>query len=262
MGPARRVRCGLPPALLCASLAGCAQGRPIAAGAEPETDSAWLATVGFPLREGDALLHLDRAEIGAQRADSVAELLRLEPRVEIRLRADGRKEYRLHRTADWAANPRQTRFCELDFYLNGQLVRQRMDDIRWLQPDRMMAPWDLAALEVFALEEAPVTPPGACGAILLWAPRLRDHDEPPFTGFVTGRIVRVPGGEGIAGVEVRAEPGGHVRRTDARGRFDFGALPAARYRIDAVLPGGGSYRTELGVRSNGEAEVVVEVEAR
>ena len=58
---------------------------------------------------------------------------------------------------------------------------------------------------------------------------------------------------GLAG----CAPGGLRRVTDARGRFDFGAVPPARDRLEAQVPGWRPYRTELMLRSGGAAEVEI-----
>jgi hypothetical protein len=71
---------------------------------------------------------------------------------------------------------------------------------------------------------------------------------------LTGRIVR--GGVPVAGAEVRLSPGAMRRRTDARGRFAFAALPPGSYRLEVyqgsqpvlaeeVALGGGPTEIEL-----------------
>jgi hypothetical protein len=138
----------------------------------------------------------------------------------------------------------------------------RAGDIAELQPDRLLDPRNLAGLEVFDAAAAPVGDPSGCGAILYWIPRLRDRSDREFTSAVHGRVVRLPGGEGIAGVTVTAEPGGLARVTDERGRFDFGAVPPAVYSLEADVPEWGRYRTGLALRAGGSGEVVIEIERR
>ena len=94
----------------------------------------------------------------------------------------------------------------------------RVGDLREVQPDRLFEPRYLTALEVFDAADAPVGRGEECGAVLYWVARLREGDEPPLTAALHGRIVRLPEGEGIAGVTVTAEPGGLRRVTNARGR--------------------------------------------
>jgi carboxypeptidase family protein len=250
------------PVLVAGALAACARGRPVSEGAPPATDSAWLASVGFPLRERVALLHLSRSEISALDVDSVAQLLQRAPRVEVSVRADRRKNYRLHGSANWATSPGTDPGCDLDFYINGNRLQIRDGGISELLPDRLLHPLNFAGIEVFAAAEAPVGDPSGCGAVLYWIPRMRERDDPPFTSSLNGRVLRLPGGAGLAGVTVTAEPGGRARVTDARGRFDFGAVPAALYRLEADVPEWGKYRADLALRSGGVGEVVIEIERR
>jgi hypothetical protein len=227
--------------------------------AAPASDSAWLASVGFPLREPESLLHLTATDIAALRVDSIAQLLEQAEDVEVRLRRDGRKDYLLHRTSNWLADPG----CPLDFYINGNLLQVRAGpDVLDLQEDRLFDPRNLTGLEIFSAADAPVGGESACGVVLFWVRRLRHRDDPPFTAALTGRIVRQPGNQGVAGVTVKAEPGGLTQVTNADGRFSFGAVPAAIYTVEADVPDWGKYRTEIGLRSNGVGDVTIEVERR
>jgi hypothetical protein len=63
----------------------------------------------------------------------------------------------------------------------------------------------------------------------------------------------------VQGVRVTVSPGGLERRTDSFGRFDFGWLPAARYRVDVAAPGA-TFTNEVLLRAGGRAEVSVQVE--
>jgi hypothetical protein len=243
--------------LFVGALGACAPGRPLAPSLAATNDSVWLIRTGFPLREPDALLHLDRAEISTLRVDSVSQVLARAPRVEVRLRRDGRKEYLLHRTDGW-----DDPGCALDFYVNGSLLQMRVGDILELQRDRIFEPHQLNGLEIFAAADAPVGDATGCGAVLMWVGRLRERDDPPFTAALHGQIVRLPDRQGVAGVPVRVEPGALRRVTDERGRFDFGHVPAARYRIETDVPGWGMYRDEFGLRSGATAELLIEVDGR
>jgi hypothetical protein len=250
------------PALALAAAIGLAacggRGQPGSASA-PASDSAWLASVGFPLRERDALLHLTAAEISALRVDSIAQLLEHAEDVEVRLRRDGRKDYLLHRASNWLADPG----CPLDFYINGNLLQVRAGpDVVDLQEDRLFDPPNLTGLEIFRAADAPIGSQRGCGVVLFWVRRLRHRDDPAFTGALTGKIVRQPGNQGVAGVTVKAEPGGLTQVTNAGGLFSFGAVPAAIYRVEADVPDWGKYRTEIAVRSKGVGDVTIEVERR
>jgi hypothetical protein len=242
----------------CGSRGGRSLGQPSA----PASDSAWLAAVGFPLRERGALLHLTAREISSMRLDSIAQLLETAPRVEVYLRGDGRKEYLLHRGSDWADRPDTDRGCPMDFYINGNQLQIRAADVVDLLPDRLFDPRNVTAVEIFRGADAPIGSETACGAVLFWVGRLRDSDDPPFTAILTGKIVRQPGNQPIAGVTVTAEPGGLTQVTNARGLFSFGAIPVAVYRLEADVPDWGKYRTEIGLRANSIGDVMIEVERR
>lgn len=227
----------------------------------PDPESRWLAAHGFELRRETALLQRDRREISALAADSLAQILRLAPHVEVRPLANGRTEFLLNR-APTTANPAEPEPCVLDFYLNGSLVQQRLGDISALHVDRFLDPHALSGIEVFDAATAPVGRLDDCGAILLWSFRLADSRDPVFTGSVSGRVTRLPGSQPLAGIRVTLEPGALVRVTDDAGRFDFGSLPPARYRVAATGPDLGIWSTLVRLRAGSTANITIELEPR
>jgi len=228
--------------------------------AEVGKASEWLASKGFHLRAAGALLHRAGDELRAARRDSLAALLAQVPRIELARLDPGRNELRLHRSTPWSPNDPPDTWCALDLFLNGNLVR-RMAGGAELSPDRMLDPriHQLTAVEVFDADEAPVAAPGGCGAALLWFYEMRDQDA-DFTGSLVVRLTRRTGGLPVAGVPVTLRPGGIERRTDQHGYVDFGWLPPARYRIDATVPGWGTWSAEALLRAGERHEVAIEVE--
>jgi hypothetical protein len=235
----------------------------------------WLDAKGFPLRADDALLHQTQREISGRGLESLERVLTQVPRLEARDRVTGRIEYRLHAAEAWTADPEASVSCPLEFFLNGSLVRANVPalmvdaselargagaDLRPLDMDRWLSPHDLTAVEMFDGGEAPVTVPGGCGATLLWVHRLEHPDDPDFTGALRGRVVRAPGDTPLADILVRLDPGGIERRTDAFGRFDFGRLAPARYRVRVAVPEWGEWVTEVRLRAGSAADVAVQIE--
>jgi hypothetical protein len=238
-------------------------------------EGAWLSSKGFELRAGDALLHQSAGQINLALLTNLERILRQIPRVEVVRRADGRNEYRLHAATDWATRADSTPPCLLEFFLNGSMVRGNVPtsmidysdprltaqtDLRPLELDRWLEASLVTGIEVFDGENAPVLIPGGCGAALIWAYRLEDEQDPEFRGRLSGRVVRVPEGVPVVGVIVRLEPGGVELQTDAFGRFEYGRLPPARYRIEATVPAWGKWTTEVMLRSGSLADVRIEVE--
>ena len=223
-----------------------------------DEEAAWLRSVGFDLREDRALLHLTNREIIDLGHDSLTEVLSEISRLEVRSLAAGGSEIRLHASAEWSRFPNADVGCELDFYLNGSLVRQRLGDRSETSIHRWLAPRQVTAIEVFDGAEAPVGPPESCGAAVLWVVRLLHRDDPDFTGILRGRV---SGLDGILldSVELHVQPGGHEARLDDQGRFDFGSLPPAIYVIDAILPDWGKWSTEVELRAYATSEVVIEI---
>jgi hypothetical protein len=240
-----------------------------------EEEAGWLATKGFPLRAGRALLHQTRGDLAGRALASLDRVLTQVRRVEARRLATGRIEYRLHAFEGWTPGADVSESCPLEVYLNGSLVRANVPtqlgdysdpavtvagDLRPLDLDRWLLPRYLTAVEVFDGEDAPVAVPEGCGAALFWVHRLDHFQDPEMTGSLSGRVVRAADGAPVAGVVVTAQPGGHERRTDDFGRFDFGFLPATRYRVDVAVPEWGSFSSELMLRAGARAEVSVQVQ--
>jgi hypothetical protein len=238
-------------------------------------EGSWLSSKGFELRAGNALLHQSAGQINLAVLTNLERILRQVPRVEVVRRADGRNEYRLHTTADWDTRTDSTPPCLLEFFLNGSMVRGNVPtsmidysdprvaaqtDLRPLDLDRWFEASLVTGIEVFDGENAPVLIPGGCGAALIWAYRLEDDQDPEFRGRLSGRVVRVPEGVPVVGVIVTLQPGGVELETDAFGRFDFGRLPPARYRVEVTVPEWGKWATEVMLRSTGVADVRIEVE--
>ena len=227
----------------------------------PDADARWLAEKGFPLRTPGALLHQTGAEVRHRGLPSIARILEQVPRIEVRRFASGAHEFRLHEADDWKRRGAGDSWCTLDLYLNGSLARQGAGE-PGLTPDRILdlrLP-DLMAVEVFDAEDAPVAAGEGCGAALLWFRRMAAQDL-DFEGRISGRIL-LPGGAPASDVVVTLSPGGAEFRTDERGRFDFGRLPPARYRIEATLPGWGTWTTAVPLRAGDDRDVTIRVEVR
>jgi hypothetical protein len=238
-------------------------------------ETAWLTSKGFPLRADFALLHQTQRDISGRGLESLERVFTQVSRLEARDQVTGRIEYRLHASDAWAADPESSSSCPLELFLNGSLVRANLPalmvdaselargagaDFRPLDLDRWLRPNDLTAVEMFDGGETPVTVPGGCGAALLWVHRLEHPEDPDFTGALRGRVVRAPEEAPLADVLVRLQPGGLERRTDAFGRFDYGRLPPARYRVEVAVPDWGEWATELLLRAGSLADVAVQVE--
>jgi hypothetical protein len=129
-----------------------------------------------------------------------------------------------------------------------------------LDLDRWLLPRELSGVEVHDADHAPSVPPGGCAAAFLWVHRLDHVQDPEFTGSLSGRVMRLPVNEPLAGVRVVVQPGGHEVVTDAFGRFDLGRLPAARYRVQVAVPEWGAFGTEVMLLVGSRAEVTVQVE--
>ena len=224
-------------------------------------ETAWLASVGFNLRQDRALLHRTNREIIDLGYDSLPQLLSEIPRLEARLLITGETELRLHPTAEWSRFPDIDDSCELDFYLNGSLVRQRIDDIWEMQIHRMLEPRYVTGIEVFEGSSSPVGAPEDCGYILLWVTRLRHRDDPEFTGNMRGQVIGLDE-TAPDSVEVRVQPGGIEARLDDQGHFDFGPLPPAVYVIEASIPDWGTWSTQVELRARATVDVVIEVVSR
>ena len=83
-----------------------------------------------------------------------------------------------------------------------------------------------------------------------------------FAPVTAGRVMRVPENVPVEGVVVTVQPGGLEQRTDRFGRFDFGWLPAARYRIDVVVPDWGPFSSEVMLRAGSNADIAVQVQPK
>ncbi len=225
-------------------------------------ESSWLAEKGFPLRTEEALLHLTGAEVRRRGLDAIARIVEELPRVEVRTFVTGAHELRLHDAAGWKLGDPDASWCTLDLYVNGNLARQGSGD-PGLTPDRLLDTRlrDLSGVEVFDAADAPVAPPGGCGVVLLWFYEMPELDV-DFEGRLSGRITLAPDDAPANGVLVTLEPGGRELRTDLRGRFDFGRLPPARYRIEATLPGWGTWSTTVPVKAGDDQDVTIRVEVR
>ena len=211
----------------------------------------WLDSIGFRYREGEALLHLTQAQIVRIHADSLTRVLEAAPRIEVFRQASGRTSVRLHPTEEWA---RGTGGCEPDFHLNGSLVRQRIDRNWEAQVVRLVPPRGLTAIEIFEGARSPVGDRAGCGAVLLWSKDLRHRDDPPFEGFVRGRVSGLDADAGTPTLTL--EPGAIPVEVDPTGHFGPLPVPPARYLLRARIEGLGTWEMDLDVR----AESVVEVE--
>lgn len=232
-------------------------GAPVTVAAQPP-DSVWLAARGFFVRgeNGYALAHLDASEVRRLRGSRLTQVIAATlPRLEVRPDAARRTTIFLHPDADWQSGQEG---CELSMFLNGRLVQQvgaRTGGI-----DRTVRRSDVDAIEVYEGDVAPVGHPEGCGAVLIWAYRMRNSVDDEFSGQLRGRVVQQPGAEPVAGVRVVIEPGGQEQTTDSSGRFDFGAMPAAVYTLTAFTPQGPSWSTTIGLRAFAIAQIDIEVE--
>jgi hypothetical protein len=247
-----------------------------AATAADGTEVRWLATKGFELRGSRALLHQTRDQFEGRGLESIEKILTQVPRVEAKKLVSEGIEYRLHAFEGWQSNPEESPSCPLGFYLNGSLVQANVptllgeyttrgalpsgNEFRPLDLDRWIFPRYISAVEVFDVDESPVQAPGGCGAALFWVHRLESDEDPEFTGSLSGRVMRVPANAPVEGVKVTIQPLGLERTTDRFGRFEFGSLPAARYRVDVVVPEWGPFSSEVMLRAYSRAEVTLEVQ--
>jgi hypothetical protein len=230
--------------------------------AVPSAESKWLAEKGFPLRTEEALLHLTGREVRRRGLDAIARILEQTPRVEARRLASGANELRLHDAVDWRRGDPDGSWCTLDLYLNGNLARRGAGEPA-LTPDRVLDTRlsDLSGVEVFDVAGAPVAPPGGCGVVLLWFHRMPELDV-DFEGRLSGRVTVPPESGPATDVVVTLHPGGVELHADDRGRFDFGRLPPAHYRIEATLPGWGTWSTTVPLRAGDDQDVTIRVEGR
>lgn len=194
--------------------------------------------------------------------DTLLQVLSEIPRLEARLLITGEMVFRLHPTTEWSRFSDVDDSCELDFYLNGSLVRQRIDDIWEVQIHRMLEPRVVTGIEVFEGSSSPVGAPEDCGYILLWVTRLRHRDDPDFTGTVRGRVLGLGDLIPADSVVLRIQPGLAEARLDDQGRFDFGPLPPAVYVIEASIPDWGTWSTQIELRARAAVDVVIEVVSR
>ncbi len=228
--------------------------------AERSEEAAWLDSIGFDLRRSHSLLHRTTREILDLGYDSLPELLAEVPRLEVRRRQDGKTELRLHPTVVRAPRPDPDPSCPMDVYLNGSLVRQRISGDWEMSLHRLIAPRFLTGVEVFEGARAPVGDPAGCGAILLWVSRLREAEDPSFTGVVTGRVTGLSEDAFREEVRVRLEPLGAQVGVDDNGFFDFGAVPPGRYTAEADIPAWGVWSTVVDVRLHATTRVEIDVD--
>jgi hypothetical protein len=134
----------------------------------------------------------------------LGEVLRLEVRRLLR----GATEFRLHPNPEWEPDAAVDDSCQLEFFLNGSLVRQRIDDIREIVLHTVLLPQFVTAIEVYEGAMAPVGTPESCGAVILWVARIRHKDDPAFSGTLRGRVVGLNADVPPGSVRLRLEPGG------------------------------------------------------
>lgn len=218
----------------------------------------WLDSLGFSLRRPNSLLHRTSQDIRRLGHSSLAQILGDAPRLQLQRLASGATEFRLHPSADWSIDSGANVSCVLDVYLNGSLVGQPLSR-DWETSLAMLIPTEfITALEVYEARNAPVGEPDDCGAVLLWADRMRDRKDPVFTGELRGRVeglTEMPEG----GLSLRLEPGGLEVFADNRGRFDFGPIVPGLYTIEATIPGWGSWTMSVDVRMHSVVDAVVRV---
>lgn len=225
-------------------------------------EARWLEEKGFGLREDEALLHQTGEDVRRRGLGTIARILEQVPRVEVRTRASGGHELRLHDAAEWSTGDAEGSWCVLDLVLNGSLVRQRVSDSD-LTPDRILDLHlrDLSGVEVFDADDAPIASPRGCGVALLWYWDMPQHDV-DFEARLYGRVLLGAEGAPAADVLVTLEPGGRAFRTDARGRFDFGRLPPARYHLRATLPEWGDWASTVRLRAGDDHDLTIRLETR
>lgn len=227
------------------------------AGPEPPGPvPGWVEATGFVRRAPRALLRAGPHELRAARVASLTELFQQIPRVEVRRRGMAGTELRLHPEDGWRDEGRPDESCLLEPYLNGSRLRPRSAG-DW-QFHTAIQPADVAGIEVFDAADAPVGDANACGVILLWVEPLRDRDDPPFLGWIEGRIQR--DGLPVAGTPVRLRPDGQEVLTDKEGRFEMGAVPPTRYTLEADVPGWGTWRMEVDVRAGATTDAGIHVD--
>jgi len=111
--------------------------------------------------------------------------------------------------------------CELGFYLNESLVRQRIEDNWEIQIHRILDPDVVTGIEVFESSTSPVGAPEDRGHIREWVKRLQHFEEPGF-------------------IETGVNDNGHL---------DFGPLPLAVHIIEASIPDWGAWSTQVELRA-------------
>jgi hypothetical protein len=230
--------------------------------AETDAEARWLAQSGFPLRAEEALLHQSGEEVRSRGLNTIARILEQVAQVEARRLLSGANELRFHASDGWRRDATDDAVCVLGLYLNGNRVRAGAGDPD-LSPDRVLdlRLRGLSAVEVFDAARAPVAADGGCGVALLWFHRMQEHGV-DFEGRLSGRVVVGADDAPAAGVLVTVEPGGHSFRTDERGRFDFGRMPPARYRLGATIPEWGSWASTVRLRAGDDQELTIRVETR
>lgn len=220
-----------------------------------DDEAAWLGAVGFDLRAGHALLHLDRSEIAATGHDRLEEILDDVPRLEVRRLVAGDSELRLHPSSR-VARGADDESCPLDVYVNGSLVQYRGD--RGLGLQTTLQPRFITAIEVYDAAHAPVGSADACGVVLLWISLLRQADDPGFSGAIRGRVLGPYDAAGADALTLRLRPGDLLAMVDAQGRFDFGPVAPAPYTIEATVPDWGILSTPVDVRARYALDIVVD----
>jgi hypothetical protein len=261
--------------------AGAQAAGPTGPGAPPRALSAeeqWLATKGYARRAGYALLHQTRRQFSQMRRDSLRVVLEQVPRIEAFQRADGIIEYRLHSSSQWAVRADPPDYCVLDFYLNGGRIQPGvMADLAISNPrplgstsaltsaqltlDRWLDMRLVTAIEVFDALDVPAGSDSGCGAAFVWTHYLDDDADPDFDGFLRGRVTGLSEQQLATGVPVSVQPGGLRANLDRFGRFDFGALTAARYQVEIGVPDFGAWKTEAMIRAGGVVDLEIEVTA-
>jgi hypothetical protein len=256
-----------------------AQAAAAGAPAAPRTLSAedtWLATKGYARRAGYALLHQTRRQFMQVRRDSLSAVLEQVPRIEALARADRTIEYRLHASNQWAVQTGSPDYCVLDFYLNGSKLQPRTlaqmgdyggrtgagaaaFDTPVLTMDRWLDLRLVTAIEVFDLPDMPAGTGLGCGGVFVWTHYLDSDEDPDFDGFLRGRVTGLSDEQLAAGVPVTVQPGALRAQLDRFGRFDFGALTAARYDVEIVVPDFGPWKTDTMIRAGSVVEVQLEV---
>lgn len=225
-----------------------AEGSALAAQA---SDSAWLASKGFYLRRAEALLHHDRAGLLRRRGQPFSRVVAEAPGVRARRTTDGLVRIR------FAPEPGAVE-CEPEIHVNGSRMEQRLAAAD-LSLDQLIRVYDLDGIEVFDADHAPLGDGTGCAVILAWSFRAADRRDPEFTGVLRGQALRGDGAGAVGDIEVVLEPGGWRQRTGSDGRFDFGALPPANYRVTATAPGGEAWTAEVRVRAYSASEILITI---